>query len=199
MLVVIYTEINMKIIISEEQFDKYQQKMLDAINKYGFLETANMLGLSRMRLAQLTNIPIKGDTFFNHNEVVVGQLLKDLVNLDDVYNECDLIYDSMSGIIDWNCRFDNGEQIIYSLSYATPYYNHNNMTPIESDSFEVFKNGGQKTYDMRRSSEYSTSIHSPTEFKNVDELISWFENEYKPVVYKTIKRYLKQFKKEYKL
>ena len=82
----------MKIIITEEQFDKYQQKMLDSVNKYGFLETVKMLGINRMRLAQLTNIPIKGDTFFDKNEVVVGQLLKDLVAIDKVYNECNLIY-----------------------------------------------------------------------------------------------------------
>jgi hypothetical protein len=36
----------MRIIITEEQFDKYQQKMVDAVNKFGFLETANMLGLT---------------------------------------------------------------------------------------------------------------------------------------------------------
>jgi rRNA-processing protein FCF1 len=48
------------------------------------------------------------------------------------------------------------------------------------------------------SNEYSTGIHSPSEFKNVDELISWFENEYKPVVYKAIKRHLKEFKEKYR-
>jgi hypothetical protein len=187
----------MKIIITEEQFDKYQQKMIDAVNKFGFLETANMLGLGRMRLAQLTSIPIKGDTFFNKNEVVVGQLLKDLVNIDDVYNECDLIYESMSRSIHWVCRFDDGNQIIKTLTYATPYYNDNDMTPVETNEFEVMKDGETEEYGSM-SNEYSTGIHSPTEFNNVDELISWFENEYKPVVYKAIKRHLKQFKEEYK-
>ena len=186
----------MKIIITEEQFNKYQQKMLDSVNKYGFLETANMLGINRMRLAQLTNIPIKGDTFFKKNEVVVGQLLKDLVNLDDVYNECDLIYDSMSRTIHWNCTFNDGEQIINTLTYATPYYDDNNMTPVDTDEFEVIKDGESEDYGGM-SNEYSTGIHSPSEFKNVDELISWFENEYKPVVYKAIKRHLKEFKEEY--
>ena len=187
----------MKIIITKEQFDKYQQKMLDSVNKYGFLETVNMLGINRMRLAQLTNIPIKGDTFFDKNEVVVGQLLKDLVNLDDVYNECDLIYDSMSRTIHWNCTFNDGEQIINTLTYATPYYDDNNMTPVDTDEFEVIKDGESEDYGGM-SNEYSTVIDSPTKFNNVDELISWFENEYKPVVYKAIKRHLKQFKEEYK-
>jgi hypothetical protein len=188
----------MKIIISEEQFDKYQQKMLDSINKYGFLETVNMLGINRLKLTQLTNIPIKGDTFFDKNEVVVGQLLKDLVNLDDVYNECDLIYDTMSRSIHWVCRFDEGNQIIKTLTYSSPYYNDNDMTPIDTDEFEVIKDGESEVYD-RMSNGYSTGIHSPTEFNNVDELISWFENEYKPITYRAIKRHLKHFKEEYNL
>jgi len=194
----------MKIIITEEQFDKYQQKMLDTINKYGFLETVNMLGINRMRLAQLTNIPIKGDTFFDKNEVVVGQLLKDLVNLDDVYNECDLFYHSMSKTISWSCTFDDGEQLINTLTYATPYYNDNDMTPVETKKFVVMKDGEKE--ENRSMSEYGdmsnnywTIIHSPTEFKNINELISWFENEYKPIVYKAIKRHLKHFKEEYNL
>ena len=188
----------MRIIISEEQFDKHQQKILNAVKKYGFLETVRMLGINKIKLAQLTNIPIKGDTFFNHNEVVVGQLLKDLVELDDVYNECDLFYDSITSTIHWSCRFDDGKQIIQSLTYATPYYTDNDMTPVETNEFMVMKDGETEEYG-RMGNDYSTGIHSPTEFNNVDELISWFENEYKLGVYKAIKRHLKQFKEEYNL
>jgi hypothetical protein len=71
------------------------------------------------------------------------------------------------------------------------------MTPIDTDEFEVIKDGESEDYGGM-SNEYSTVIDSPTKFNNVDELISWFENEYKPVVYKAIKRHLKQFKEEYK-
>jgi len=111
----------MKIIITEEQFDKYQQKMIDAVKKFGFLETSNMLGVGRLRLAQLTNLPIKGDTFFDKGEVVVGQLLNDLVAMDNVYNECVLDWDSMGKIFIWKCSFDDGDQIIKTITYATPY------------------------------------------------------------------------------
>jgi hypothetical protein len=46
---------------------------------------------------------------------------------------------------------------------------------------------------------YIKKMESPTEFKNIDELIRWFENEYKPTVYKTIKIHLKFFKEKYNL
>jgi len=188
----------MKIIINEEQLKKNPKAIKALVDEVGLDAAIDMLGLSRMRLVQLTNIPIKGDTFFKKNEVVVGQLLKDLVNLDDVYNECDLIYDFMSGTIHWNCTFNDGEQIINTLTYATPYYNDNNMTPVDTDEFEVIKDGESETYGGM-SNEYSTGIHSPTEFENVNVLIKWFEDDYKPVVYKAIKRHLKEFKEEYNL
>ena len=187
----------MKIIIKEEQLKKNPKAIKALVDEVGYDAAIDMLGLSRMRLAQLTNIPIKGDTFFKKNEVVVGQLLKDLVAIDDVYNECDLIYDTMSRSIHWVCRFDEANQIIKTLTYATPYYNDNDMTPVETNEFEVIKDGESEEYG-NMSNEYWTSILSPTEFNNVDELISWFENEYKPVVYKAIKRHLKEFKEEYR-
>ena len=187
----------MKIIISENQLKKNPKAIKALVDEVGLDAAIDMLGLSRMRLAQLTNIPIKGDTFFDKNEVVVGQLLKDLVAIDDVYNECDLIYDTMSRSIHWVCRFDEANQIIKTLTYATPYYNDNDMTPVETNEFEVIKDGESEEYG-NMSNEYWTSILSPTEFNNVDELISWFENEYKPVVYKAIKRHLKEFKEEYR-
>jgi hypothetical protein len=187
----------MKIIIKEEQLKKNPKAIKALVDEVGLDAAIDMLGLSRMRLAQLTNIPIKGDTFFDKNEVVVGQLLKDLVAIDNVYNECDLIYDTMSRSIHWVCRFDEANQKIKTLTYATPYYNDNDMTPVETNEFEVIKDGESEDYGGM-SNEYSTVIDSPTKFNNVDELISWFENEYKPVVYKAIKRHLKEFKEEYR-
>jgi hypothetical protein len=188
----------MKIIITESQKNNVKKGLLELINLYGFKSVAESQGMSKLQLAKMVDLPIKGDTFFDKNEVVVGQLLKDLVNLDDVYNECDLIYDFMSGTIHWNCTFNDGEQIINTLTYATPYYNDNNMTPVDTDEFEVIKDGESETYGGM-SNEYSTGIHSPTEFENVNVLIKWFEDDYKPVVYKAIKRHLKEFKEEYNL
>ena len=184
----------MKVIITET----HQQKMIDAVKKFGFLETVKMLGIGRLRLAQLTNLPIKGDTFFHKDEVLAGHLLKDLVDIDDVYNECDLIWDSMSRTLHWVCRFDDGDQIINTLTYATPYYNDNDMTHIETDNFEVIKDGEKEEYG-RMSNNYLGTINSPTMFENAGELINLFEDEYKPLTYMTIKRHLKQFKEDYNL
>jgi hypothetical protein len=186
----------MKIIITESQKNKLREGLLELINEYGFKSVAESQGMSKLRLAKMVDLPIYSESN-NDNEVIVRQLLKDLVEIDDVYNECDLIYDSMSRSIHWSCRFDDGEQIIKTLTYATPYYNDNDMTPVETNEFEVIKDEEKEEEYGSMSNDYWTSILSPTEFNNVDKLIDWFENDYKPVVYKTIKRHLKDFKERY--
>jgi hypothetical protein len=44
---------------------------------------------------------------------------------------------------------------------------------------------------------YFNTIHSPSEFKNVDKLIHWFENDYKLGVYNKIILHLEDFKERY--
>jgi hypothetical protein len=177
--------------------DKFKQKMIDTINKFGFLETVKLLSINRLRILQITKLPIKGDTFYNVNEIVVGQLLKDLVELDKIYNECDLVFDSVTKSVSWYCRFDDGKQVIHTLTYATPYWSSKDTTPIATSDFRVIEDGEKEDYE--KMSNYNTSILSPIEFKDVDELVNWFNNEYKPIVYKTIKTHIKKFKKLYNI
>lgn len=187
----------MKIIITESQKNKLREGLLELINEYGFESVAESQGMSKLRLAKMVDLPIYSESN-NDNEIVVRQLLKDLVEIDDVYNECDLIYDSFSRTIQWNCRFDDGNKTIFSLTYATPYYGDSEsfMTPVSTDEFTVVKDGETEEYGSM-SNDYWTSIHSPSEFKNVDKLIHWFENDYKLGIYKTIKTHIKDFKERY--
>ena len=188
----------MKIIITESHKNKVREGLLELINQFGVESVAESQGMSRLQLAKMVDLPIKGDTFFKKNEIIVGQLLKELVETNKVYNECDLIYDFMSRTIHWICTFDEGNQMINTLTYATPYYYDNNMTPIETDEFVVIKDGEKETYG-RMSDNYWTSIHSPTEFENVNALIKWFEEDYKLVTYDAIKIQVTGFKKDYNL
>ena len=187
----------MKIIITESQKNKLREGLLELINEYGFESVAESQGMSKLRLAKMVDLPIYSESN-NDNEVIVRQLLKDLVEIDDVYNECGLSYDSFSGTINWVCSFDEGNKTIFSLTYATPYYGDSEsfMTPVSTDEFTVVKDGETEEYGSM-SNDYWTSIHSPSEFKNVDKLIHWFENDYKLGIYKTIKTHIKDFKERY--
>jgi hypothetical protein len=188
----------MRIIITEEQFDKHQQKILNAVKKYGFLETVRMLGINKIKLAQLTNSPIKGDTFFDNNEIVVGHLLKDLVNMDNDYKVCKLEYDKREVLITWYCKFEDDDISYASTSYSTPYYYDNDSTPIDTLQIEAYKDG-ELIKERGSYYEYSDKLKSPIEFENVDKLIDWFNNVYKPETYKIIKEHVKKFRKAVKL
>ena len=173
------------------------EELRELVNEYGFYDIAESQGMSKLKLAKMVDFPIKSHGI-DDNEIFVRQLLKELVEIDDVYNECDLIYDSFSGTINWSCRFDDGNQIIKTLSYATPYFNEDDTgrTPVETDEFEVIKDDEKEEYGTM-SGIYFNTIHSPSEFKNVDKLIHWFENDYKLDVYKVIKTHLEDFKERY--
>jgi len=173
------------------------EELRELVNEYGFYDIAESQGMSKLKLAKMVELPIKSHSN-NDNEIFVRQLLKELVEIDDVYNECDLIYDSFSGTINWSCRFDDGNQIINTLTYATPYFNEDDTgrTPVETDEFEVIKDDEKEEYGTM-SGIYFNTIHSPSEFKNVDKLIHWFENDYKLDVYNKIKIHLEDFKERY--
>jgi hypothetical protein len=179
------------------EIEELRKSLLELVNQYGFYDSAESQGMSKLKLAKMVDLPIKSHGI-DDNEIFVRQLLKELVEIDDVYNECDLIYDSFSRTINWSCRFDDGNQIINTLTYATPYFNEDDTgrTPVETDEFEVIKDDEKEEYGTM-SGIYFNTIHSPSEFKNVDKLIHWFENDYKLGVYKAIKTHLKDFKERY--
>ena len=180
------------------EIEELRKSLLELVNQYGFYDSAESQGISKLRLAKMVDLPIKSHGN-NDNEIVVRQLLKELVEINDVYNECELSYDSFSGTINWVCSFDEGNKTIFSLTYATPYYDEDDdyyMTTVETNEIDVVKDGEKEEYGSM-SSIYWNSIPSPSEFKNVDKLIHWFENDYKLGVYKAIKTHLKDFKERY--
>ena len=179
------------------EIEELRKSLLELVNQYGFYDSAESQGMSKLKLAKIVDLPIKSESN-NDNEIVVRQLLKDLVEIDDVYNECGLSYDSFSGTINWDCSFDEGNQMITTLTYATPYFTEDDdgRVPVETNEIEVVKDGEKEEYGSMGHI-YWTSIHSPTEFKNADKLIHWFENDYKLDVYKVIKTHLKDFKERY--
>jgi hypothetical protein len=51
--------------------------------------------------------------------------------------------------------------------------------------------------DYETGGQYTSEFKNKSKFKNVDDLIDWFENEYKPKTYKIILNQLKKIKKDY--
>jgi len=177
----------MKIVITENQMDKFAQKLRMGIEKHGFTDTAKMTGMNKLKLAELSGLPIKGDTFHSKNEIVVGDLLRDLVNQNREYKTCNLHYSGREGIVEWNCNFKDDENY-YRLSIAaTPYWDGHNNTPIDMFNVEVtpiYSPEDKREFDT--TGDYNHGFDCPESFKNANELMDWFKDKYIPRVYRNI-------------
>jgi len=167
----------MKIIITENQMDKFIQKMKMSIKKYGFVDTAKMIGIDKLKLAELSGLPIKGDTVHSENEIVVGDLLRDLVNQNKEYKNCTLHYSGLEGVVLWDCNFMD-EENYYRLSvYATPYWDGECMIPVDISYFENTKTKEYSDeYDnLQMSVDYELV---PKKFSSYQEIIDFMNNDY---------------------
>ena len=176
----------MKIIITETQKEELENEYAEEIRKRGFLETANQLGLKKLMLAKLSGLPIKGDTFHNKNEIVVGNLLGDLVNQNWEYSACTLDY-NRDGIVEWDCNFKDDENYYILKVWATPYWDGHNSTPIDMFNVEVTPiNSPENKKEFDTSGDYYHEFKCPESFENASELVDWFKDKYIPRVYRNI-------------
>ena len=184
----------MKIIITEDQMDKFIQKMKNTIEKYGFLNTVKMIGIDKLKLAKLTELPVKGDTFQASNEIVVGDLLGDIVKESPNYKTCELDFDRFSKSVRWDCKLKD-EDNYYNISvYATPYWVSDKITPVELIYAEVTPINSPEDKNEYDGLSYYNQFDCPSSYNNVNELIDWFENTYKPQTYSEIVDLVKRFK-----
>jgi hypothetical protein len=170
----------MKIIISEDKFIKTIKKLFD---EEGFVETASTIGISPIKLAQLLNLPIKGDDFYNMDEVTAYMFTPELVKMNKKYKNCILSYNEL--VVKWVCFWDNNGEELDTLSYSTPYY-AGNSTPVQTDY--LASTDGEWSFESRNDDESYNSFDNPDGFSNVDKLIEWFESVYLPTTYEMIEK-----------
>lgn len=189
----------MKIIITEEQFDKFTTKIRQLIDNQGFIEASEMMGINKLKLAEMSNLPIKGDIrdsrFTDDNEIVASDLLSDLVKKDDKYKTCNLEY-FIDGVLLWECRFKDEENYYYVGVDATPYWAGYEKTQVSITNIHIAPIDSPEDKEEYVINIYDEEFDCPKSFENVNEIVDWFENEYKPKTYNYIKTLLDRFKKE---
>jgi len=190
----------MKIIITENQmneFDEYKKKLIKAIERHGFDSVMKMTSLDKLTLLKLTSMPIKGYTDSNYKDgLSVKNLMKDLIDENEDYRECILDYSSWDGSVQWICDFNRGDKTDVYFSYATPYW-EDDKTIIQSNKIMVYKDGVM--FNDYEDDSYITTFDNPEKFNNVNKLIDWFENTYKPKTYEIILEDFRNIRNNFKL
>jgi tRNA G10 N-methylase Trm11 len=187
----------MKIIITESQNNKVKEGLLEMINEYGFDNTAKSLGMSKLKLAKMLKLEI--DVFNIEDTIpVFKNFITELVDSNNQYQNCRLSYSSTFGYLEWECDFVENDKVYQTNTWATPYDDGKYETPVESSYTKVYMlEDGEELADYETGGQYTSEFKNKSKFKNVDDLIDWFENEYKPKTYKIILNQLKKIKKDY--
>jgi hypothetical protein len=169
-------------ILREE--NKFKEILIKTINKNGLYDTAKILGLTITKLVELSNIKITPEIA---NEILYENMR--FKNLKDTYKEF-TISTNMDGVFYWEAKTRTGRflpDMIELISVAaTPFWDGSDYTPVEIDWFTLFDSDMNVIVETEGGGDYYQQLNHRTHFKNVEELLNWYEEFYLPEVYNLV-------------
>jgi len=155
-----------------------EKKIYELIENLGLTNASNILGLPKYELVRIANYPINYET--------ANMLLFDLNRdnlLPTVYKDCEISVSNWDGIFSWEYKGPDDEKM---LTMATPFWDGNNITPVESTEYKI--NGF--TIDEG----FYIELKSRIEFDGIEDLLTWYKHFYLPKVYNLILSNLERFR-----
>jgi hypothetical protein len=155
-----------------------EKKIYKLIENLGLTNASNILGLPKYELVRIANYPINYET--------ANMLLFDLNRdnlLPTVYKDCEISVSNWDGIFSWEYKGPDDEKM---LTMATPFWDGNNITPVESTEYEI--NGFTIDED------FYIELKSQIEFDGIEDLLTWYKHFYLPKVYNLILSNLERFR-----
>jgi len=176
---------------------KDRKKILnDLIDKIGLDRTSNMTGLSKLDLIK------RSDCYIDLS--IANNIIPDLFREElfpRKYKNCEIIYDSFAGTVDWYCNWSDDNWRDYkeetTYSYATPFWDINDGIPVNTNSYDGVDFFGDKFYftegDLNDNEIYSF-IKWKDGFENLASYDRWIRRFYLPQVYNAILEHLDNYR-----
>jgi hypothetical protein len=146
-----------------------KESVLNLLNNNGLHETMDTLGFNIVDLCKF----LEGYFEFtlDNLEIIISELFNSGFLRKNV-NEFELSIDGMNGVLHWTSKLTS--------VMATPFWNGDSKIPIDFDYYdgEPFEESTEIEFD------YNTELN----FKNIEQVIDWFNNVYCPLVYHKIKK-----------
>lgn len=150
------------------------------VKDHGLDRVAKMMDVSMTKVVELGQIPI--------DPVIATNLLYENMGnmkLSRSYGEFE-IGRGYSGVFTWTGEIPINENSYLNLYvFATPYWDGENVLPIELDSFTIYAKEN-KSYTDSADGQVNRSVDIPSHFDTIDELLLWYEESYRPTVYNII-------------
>ena len=162
----------------------FKETLIKTIDENGVYDTAKILGLTITKVVELSNIKITPEIA---NEILYENMRVD--KLKNTYKEF-TISTNMDGVYYWQGQTRTGRFLPDMLEFisvaATPFWDGSDYTPVEIDWFTLFDSDLNIIIDTEGGGDYFQQLKHQTHFKNVKELLNWYEEFYLPEVYNLV-------------
>ena len=170
-----------KFIIQENRLEKLVSKYL---NEFGLSKTSQMMGVSRSKVLELAKVPI--DSLYAYEILYEKMRSNELKNIYEGFE----IRTSLDGVFYWQAQTRTGRFLPDMLELisvaATPFWDGSDYTPVEIDWFTLFDSDMNIIIETEGGGDYFQQLKHQTHFKNVKELLNWYEEFYLPEVYNLV-------------
>jgi hypothetical protein len=162
----------------------FKETLIKTIDENGVYDTAKILGLTITKVVELSNIKITPEIA---NEILYENMRFN--ELKNTYKEF-TISTNMDGVFYWQAQTRTGRFLPDMLELisvaATPFWDGSDYTPVEIDWFTLFDSDMNIIIETEGGGDYFQQLKHQTHFKNVKELLNWYEEFYLPEVYNLV-------------
>jgi hypothetical protein len=188
----------MKIIISESQYSKlfesdYEKNSRLIYKMYNegmnFNEISELIGLNEFQIVKLLkdkDLRINCDLAYEIISIIYKtDLIKKKFSFEN--GEMELEWDGFNGLL----VFEYDDEDYKLVGMATPYWDGNCSTPVDSSYFENKETG--QYIDVYDNSGIITD-YTPSKFNSIQELIDFLNNEYPKLLISPIRELISYYK-----
>lgn len=165
--------------------EKHREYIRKQIKENGLYETSQLLGLSMAQLIVISGIEI---TTKYANEVLLDMM--DKKDIPTRYKGFEIEHNGDGGVAWYGSHLTDKfgpelRETIYGM--ATPFWDGNNMIPIDFDFYDLAtpsENSSLYSYDSYGL--YQSIITARKKFESLEKLLEWYRDFYLPTVYDKI-------------
>lgn len=167
---------------------KDRKKILsDLIGKIGIDKVPKMTGFSKLELIRRSDCYID----LSMANDIVGELFREKI-FPRKYENCQIDYDSFSGVVNWICEWGNET----TFSMATPFWDINDGIPVDTESYLVkLPDGSEVEFtEGDLDNQPYKFIKWKDGFENLPLYDRWIRRFYLPQVYSVIEQHLQDYR-----
>lgn len=167
---------------------KDRKKILtDLVDKLGLDKASNLAGLSKLDLIRRSDCYID----LSMANDIISELFREKI-FPRKYENCQIDYDSFSGVVNWICEWGNET----TFSMATPFWDINDGIPVDTESYLVKLPDGSEVefFGDDLDDDPYKFIKWKDGFENLALYDRWIRRFYLPQVLSVIEQHLQDYR-----